>query len=252
MQLTYVRLLEQERQLYRLPRDFSRFQSYLQMTLDSQQEQVELPTLIMNPMAGEHVAAHLDALLALDAEGIAEEAMHEAARAVENAPGAYRVALVVPDDLKGGWTNRYSCEYAQRKAAPLPPGQAYFDWIPCMLWVSEPPSVERIRQEVLTAIYRVAHCCHFQPPRTLGELLAQEGCIMARAGCHSPTLSEEDLEYTKWVLEPYLESTDMRTGIQCLFGDEAGKTLGFEPLGLSHRAGLAMALHDAIRERCCP
>jgi hypothetical protein len=37
----------------------------------------------------------------------------------------------------------------------------------------------------------------------------------------------------------------MRTCIECLFGDEAGSTLGFTPLGLSPWAGLALALHDA-------
>ncbi len=30
-----------------------------------------------------------------------------------------------------------------------------------------------------------------------------------------------------------------------LFGDAAGKTLGFTPRGLSRGAGLALALHDA-------
>jgi hypothetical protein len=37
----------------------------------------------------------------------------------------------------------------------------------------------------------------------------------------------------------------MRTTIQCLFGDAAGKTLGFPPLGLSALAGLAVAHADA-------
>src|SRR5688500_4341775 len=103
MILTYVRLLEQERALYRLPRDSNRFKAYLRMTLDLEKERVRLPLLAMNPMAREHVAEFLDALLALDAERVAEDAMHEAARQVEDVPGSYRVALAVLDDLKGGW-----------------------------------------------------------------------------------------------------------------------------------------------------
>jgi hypothetical protein len=75
--------------------------------------------------------------------------------------------------------------------------------------------------------------------------MAQEGHVMARAGCTRPTLDAEDLEYTRWVLGPLLEATDMRTAIECLFGDAAGRTLGFTPRGLSPRAGLALALHDA-------
>ena len=68
---------------------------------------------------------------------------------------------------------------------------------------------------------------------------------MARAGCDSPVLDPEDLEYTRHVIAPFLDATDMRTGIECLYGDAAGATLGFTPQGLSDRAGLALALHDA-------
>ena len=50
---------------------------------------------------------------------------------------------------------------------------------------------------------------------------------------------------------PFLDADDKRTIIECLFGDEAGRTLGFTPRGLSHWAGLAVALHDARRKRPC-
>ena len=81
--------------------------------------------------------------------------------------------------------------------------------------------------------------------RTLREMIAQEGQVMALAGCSGPTLDAEDIAYTREVLIPYLDAEDMRTCIECLFGDEAGRTLGFTPRGLSPWAGLALALHDA-------
>jgi hypothetical protein len=248
MQLTHVRLLSQLRELYRRPRDLKRFRAYLRMTIDYQKMRVRLPTLTMNPMARGHVAEHLDALLALDAEAVAERALLEAAPHVVDVSGSYRVALVVPDDLHGGWTNRYACEYEQRRCAPPPRGQAHLDWICGLLWVSEPPSAEAVREEVLTAVYRVAHVRRHGHARTLRELLRQEGQVMALAGCTRPTLDPEDLDYTRWVLEPFLDATDLRTGIECLFGDAAGRTLGFTPRGLSPRAGLALALHDARQE----
>ena len=68
---------------------------------------------------------------------------------------------------------------------------------------------------------------------------------MARAGCSGPTLDAEDIAYTHEVLIPYLEADDMRTCIECLFGDAAARTLGFTPRGLSPWAGLALPLHDA-------
>lgn len=68
---------------------------------------------------------------------------------------------------------------------------------------------------------------------------------MALAGCREPSLEPDDLEYSREVIAPFLDAEDMRTMIECLFGDAAGRTLGFTPRGLSHRAGLALALADA-------
>jgi len=68
---------------------------------------------------------------------------------------------------------------------------------------------------------------------------------MAAADCAGPTLDPEDVEYTREVLVPYLDATDKRTIMECLFGDGPGATLGFTPRGLSPWAGLAVALHDA-------
>jgi hypothetical protein len=71
---------------------------------------------------------------------------------------------------------------------------------------------------------------------------------MAQAGWTKPALGEEEIAYTREVLAPYLDANEMRTCIECLFGDEAGRTLGFTPRGLSPWAGLALALAEA-RER---
>ena len=68
---------------------------------------------------------------------------------------------------------------------------------------------------------------------------------MARAGCTRPVLDDEEIAYTREVLAPFLQADDKRTVIECLFGDAAGRTLGFTPRGLSPWAGLALALHDA-------
>jgi hypothetical protein len=83
------------------------------------------------------------------------------------------------------------------------------------------------------------------PAGTLREMLAQEGHVMARAGCSGPTLDVDDIAYTREVIAPHLEAADMRTCIECLFGDAASRALGFTPRGLSSWAGLALALFDA-------
>jgi hypothetical protein len=83
------------------------------------------------------------------------------------------------------------------------------------------------------------------PARTLREMLVQEGHVLAMAGCTEPKLDEEDIAYTREVIAPHLDATDMPTCIECLFGDAASRTLGFTPRGLSPWAGLALALVDA-------
>ncbi len=68
---------------------------------------------------------------------------------------------------------------------------------------------------------------------------------MALAGCDTPSLDVDDRDDTRHILEPFLDETLARTVMECLYGDAAGRTLGFTPRGLSHRAGLALALHRA-------
>jgi hypothetical protein len=118
-------------------------------------------------------------------------------------------------------------------------------WITAVLWSSEPASERAVREAVLTAVYRMAYWQKQGVARTLREMLTQEGTVMALARCAGPVLDEEDIDYTREVIRPYLDADDMRTAIECLFGDAAGRTLGFTPRGLSPWAGLALALHDA-------
>jgi hypothetical protein len=264
MKLDYVPLLQVQRELHEIPPGMGRFREYLRTIWSPDGTDGELlPLLIMNPMGRGHVAALLDALLALDADGLAARAAAEAASQLAVVSGGCKLALVVADDLRGGGTNRYDYEFTLRfgparprsRAGPdspigtdLPRWSKHF-WLPCVLWTSEAPSERAVREAVLTAAHRAAHVHRHGPALTLRDMLAQEGQVMALAGCTRPVLDEEDIAYTREVLAPYLEADDMRTAVECLFGDAAGRTLGFTPRGLSPWAGLALALHDA---RTCP
>lgn len=253
MQLAYVPLLQIQRQLQGMPRNQERFQQYLK-TMTPDGATMELPPLsLMNPMGQDHVTALLDALLALDADAVAAAAVAEAAAQVTDAPGQFKVGLVVADDLKGGWTNRYDYEFMLRFGPGL---QASADgqskpkwlkdsWLAGILWSSEPASVQTLREVMLTTIYRTAYVQRHGSARTLRAMLAQEGQVMRAAGCTQPVLDTDDLAYTREILVPFLDAEDKRTCMECLFGDEAGRTLGFTPRGLSHWAGLALALQDA-------
>jgi len=219
-----------------------RFHTYLKTILNDDGSDAELvPLVAINPMGKDHVTRLLDALLEMNADGIAARLAEEVSEDLSAEPGEFKAAIVVIDDAGGGWTNRWDCEYGLRHPAP---GHKRF-WVTGGLWSSEPASERSVREALLAAVFRTVVVQRQGPARTLGELLAQEGRAMAMAGCAGPCLDEEDLEYTREVLSPLLHHDDKRTAIECLFGDEAARSLGFTPRGLSPWAGLALALHDA-------
>jgi hypothetical protein len=242
-------LLPIQRGLQALPRDYERFRRYLRTMLNSEGTGPELtPLLLANPMAKDHVTDLLDALLAMDADGIASRAVAEAEAGLAGEPGEFDAGLVVVDDLMGGWTNRYAAEFQVRFRSGPPPERphrwARRSWAYGALWSSEPATERAVRDAMLAALHRMAYVRRNGLARTLRERMAQEGAVLRAAGCAAPPFDAEEIAYTREVLAPYLEATDIRTAIQCLFGDAAGRTLGFEPLGLGPCAGLALAYHD--------
>jgi hypothetical protein len=251
MKVKYVPLLPLQRLIQGLPRNHARFREYLRRIMNAEGTGPALvPLLLANPMAKDHVTALLDALLALDADGIAARATSEASIQIEHAMGEFNVGLVVVDDLLGGWTNRYATEYTVRfESGPAPKERPRWmttlPWICAVLWSSEPADEEAVREAILTAIHRMAYVKQHGLAKTLRARLAQEGHVMAAAGCTRPVLDADDIAYTREVVLPLLDAEDMRTTIEISFGDDAGRTLGFTPRGLSAWAGLALALHDA-------
>src|SRR5918993_316010 len=244
MQVTFVPLLRVQRDLYAMPRGMERFREYIKTMVDAETGDLALPLVAMNPMGKDHVPALIDDYLALGAEDIAAEATAKAVT-LHTSDRAYRVALVVSDDLKGGWTNRWASEYSHRIEGAAITRRG---WLVGILWTSEPASAHNVRDAVLTSIHRAEYLQTHAAPVTLGAMLDQEGYAMARAGCTTPQLDDDDLAYTRSVIKPHLDATDRATVIACLFGDPAANALGYPPQGLSERAGLALALSNARTE----
>jgi len=244
MQLAYVPLLKVQREIYTIPAGAARFQAYLRQLINDAGDDLRLPLGGMNPMGREHVPLLLEAYLGLDADGRAERAAAEAAAEVAGEPGDYKLALVIVDDAKGGWTNRAAAELEHcRGENPL----RQRGWLVGFLWTSELPSAAAVQAEVRAVVHRAAYLGRHGPARTLRELLAQEGAVLVRSGAPRPgdELSADDLAYTREVLQPRLDASDVPTLVAALFGDAAARALGHPPLGLSARAGFALARSQA-------
>src|SRR6476469_8507710 len=186
MNLRYVPLLPVQRGLQGLPRTYARFRQYLRTVMNADGTGPELvPLLLANPMAKDHVTALLDALLALDADGVAARVAADAAAALAGEPGEFDAGLVVVDDLLGGWTNRYAAEFTVRFQSGPPPANppAWMTrrWVYGALWSSEPATKQAVQEAIRAAIYRMAYVQRHGLAHTLRDKLAQEGHVMASA-----------------------------------------------------------------------
>ncbi|HSH80508.1 MAG TPA: hypothetical protein VLA19_18420 [Herpetosiphonaceae bacterium] len=248
MQLEYVSLLEVQRDLYRIPLGMTRFQRYIKVMTGGTDEMV-LPLTAMNPMGKPHVAEALEALLAMGAEEVAAAAVEEAGRRLAHLEGRLRVGMVMADDTRGGWTNRYLTEINHRFASKA---QASRGWAVALCWTGETWTRERVREEMLAALYRSLYVERHGAPATLGQMMAQEGLAAVWSGGQPPALDADDLLYTRDVIRPYRDTTAFPTVFACLYGDEAARSVGYPPMGLSERAGYAVAWDEARHAALTP
>ena len=171
-----------------------------------------------NPMTSKDVLATVEALLAIDAEGVV-------ARAVGGDHDDVELFITVA--TPGMWTERLSTEVHHRLGPPT--GQV-------LLWTGEDTSVETVRREAIAQAVRVQH----GPVRTVAEVAAREGLAYARAGmtgaCHD--LVAEALDVVG-------DDEGIGTMAALLYGDAAAVQLGWTPLGLPWLAGYDHAIAEA-------
>jgi hypothetical protein len=245
MALEYTPLLKTQRDIYDVPLGVKRFKAYINTILSSSEDDIELaPLSAMNPMAKDHAKVCLGELLELNADAIAANAVTKFQSKIKTLdPFNIRASLVLCDNAKGGWTNRYLNEF-----------QYFFEfdkasffkrpWVMIPCWTSDEVLDETIDQTTLAYLYRLAFVLEKGQAKTLEEMLKQEGNVLAFAGV-TQWLNGDELEYTGVVIEKHLESTAKPIQLACLYGDEAAKSVGYEPLGLAHKAGFALALARA-------
>ena len=143
----------------------------------------------------------------------------------------------------GGWTDRELIE--ARRLCNVPMAMIKRGWMVVVYWASEPVTRQKVREEVLSTLYRDAFLMRHGEPKTLREVMKLEGAALSFAGASEPVLSAHDLEYTREVIRPYLDVPvfeEFPTVFACLYGDEATRRVGYPALGFSRRAGCALAL----------
>jgi hypothetical protein len=252
MRVEYLPSLPVLRDLYAQPRDMGRFKRYLAAMVgenEAGRPDVVLPITQANPMGREHCLAAVEALLAVDADAVAERAFREAAEAFPDVDHAIRASVVVLDDVGGGWTNRVLNEAAMRLAtderALRANAQRRFVLAPC--WTSEAYAADDLVAEARAATYRYAHLARHGACVTLADVMRLDGAARAFAGAQ-PALPSAELDATAAALAPHRESTAYPVQVACLFGDAAAESVGYPPLGVGPYAGFELALAERLAE----
>jgi len=247
MKFVLVPTLEKLRDLYRIPVGPQRFQAYIDTVVGGAQHSLELhlaPLVQANPMAKTHALECVQRWIDLRAEDHAREVFKEVHTERGDLPTdrTVKVGFTVLDDLKGGWTQRTFNDAARFETG------LYLErtgWASLKLWTSEIPALETVRPLVLEGIYRTEFVVQHGDPRTLSEMMRQEGLASAFAG-RALEFGPEELEYSRAVLAPYFESAEQPTTFAGMYGDGAARELGYPPLGLSAGAGFQVGLANAL------
>lgn len=247
MRFALVPTLERLRAVYRVPRGPARFQAYIDAAVGGAQASAEValpPLVLANPMAREPAVECLERWIGLGAEDVARTALAEATAHLPNEASSVtvRVGLTLLDDVGGGWTNRFINDAARFSVGAT---LQKTGWLSLPLWASEDVHQGQLRALVLESVYRAASAAQTGDPLTLREMLRQEGKAAAFAG-RTVALGAEDLEYSRAVIAPHLDTAHQPTALACLYGDEGARAWGYPPLGLSRNAGFEVALADAL------
>lgn len=250
MEIDFIPTLAVLAELYRRPRDMKRFQFYLAQMLgenEAGEPDVVLPISNANPMGREHCLAAVEVLQALGAEQVVETTLRQAATAFPEIDRTVRGALTLVDDVGGGWTNRYLNEASERMGRDERALRANRSrhLVVIGIWSSERYDGARLRAESRAALYRYAHLHHYGPPQRLRQVMQMDGAARRFAG-ERPALPADELDYTREILEPFLDSTDYALQFALLFGDEAARAVGYAPQGVSPYAGFDVALQMAL------
>lgn len=219
--------------------DSPRFHAYVELGAR------RVPVSGYNPMTSKPVLSTVESLVDLGAEDAAERAMAECLSALQvDDPFEVHLTVATP----GMWTDRLATEVEHRYLGRT---IAQVLW-----WFDEPPTVEALRAEATAQAVRLAwQARHGSPSEdggvgTLADAAGREGLALAMAPSAEGTASHATSDAVAEALDACGEDESLSTIVSVLHGDDAATAMGWTPLGLGDRQGLAhaaSAAYDALR-----
>lgn len=216
--------------LYEKPRTVERFQAYLDTLQGGKKDNLAMPISGFNPMAKEHLLDKLKELKSLAAEQVIEETLNELNdnHFSKNSDRNFKVAINLSDDLKGGWTNRFTSDYDSKFKIN---GLFSRNFCTPIFWSSESFTKDIIKERALAYIFRTVYWLSKPKPKTLKEHLAQEIFVA------SQTKNKNKFQKTNFeALEKFYKDNENTDNYHLIFnffyGDKASASLGFPTYGI--------------------
>ncbi len=215
--------------LYEKPRTFERFQEYLKTLQGDTKGDLVIPISGFNPMAKEHLLDRLKELKNLGAEQIIEESLNDLNdhNFSKDSNRNFKVSINLSDDLKGGWTNRFTSDYDSKFKIN---GLFSRNFCIPIFWSSEIFTKDIIRERTLEYTFRTVYWLSKPKPKTLKEHLEQE-IFVASQTKKNGKVQEIDIIG----LDKFYKSNEHTDNYHIIFnffyGDKASASLGFPTYG---------------------
>lgn len=191
-----------------------------------------VPVAGYNPMTSQPAGATVEALLALDAEAVAERvATDVAARLGFDGDLVLHLCVKTP----GMWTDRIATEVEHRLI------RGPVEEVP--FWTAEPVDHGLVEAAVTGQVVRAVWAAARRPgapPATVDEVVGREGVALALAGETGAASSD-----VAGALEVVGDARDPATAAAVLYGDDVARHLGWTPLGIAPMAGYRHAVARA-------
>lgn len=237
MKFELLPLLDTMLHLYAKPRRLERFQEYLRLLISADGQDIDLPIVTYNPMGKRHVMERLEKLKSMGAEETMNSVIGKINEGLEESDLTVRVAFVLADDLKGGWTNRYSTDYQNKFNLTAMIKRRFCTPI---FWTSEETDESPIERRTARQIWRTVYQSSHSQPRTLEEHVAQESFVNKRAP--GPEVAVALPSYIN-CFRDMKETIDYSYIFSFLYGDDAAREFGYTPLGFPSLFGGFAAAH---------
>lgn len=229
MKFELIPILDKMYALYQKAQSMERFYDYLNLLQGKTKGDLDMPISAWNPMAKEHVIEKIAQLQALQAELYVQKLLLEENQQWESIHPdiTLEIYLSIADDLKGGWTNRYTSDFDSKFKLNAMVKRNFC--VP-VFWSSESYNLDLIRERTLTQLYRSIYCFSNPKPKTLENHLSQERFVAKQYNYPKPKTNLQDLAC---FYQKHKDSEDYNLIFNFFYGDKAPEELGFASYGIN-------------------